>query len=118
MIPIEGVLDHYEVIYDIDRETNQKVRCPFHDDSVASASVNLGMGLFNCYGCEVAGDAIRLLQLRERLGFGEAKQLAQELARGCDREVSRGSDRGDSLLPRASGARQNRRGWRSPWART
>lgn len=31
------------------------VRCPFHQDSTASLSVNLEKGTFNCFGCNVNG---------------------------------------------------------------
>ena len=31
------------------------VRCPFHDDSTPSMSINFESGLFNCYGCQSKG---------------------------------------------------------------
>lgn len=117
MIPIEGVLDFYGVEYDDAKSGNQKVLCPFHDDTVASASVNLDLGLFNCYGCPVAGDAIELLMDQEGLDFLEAKRRAEELAGDADRPLSRRPDPGNTFLPSKSGARGNRRGWRSPWGR-
>ena len=40
--------------------TWQAIRCPFHNDTVASASVNRQTGKFNCHGCDVGGDIIDL----------------------------------------------------------
>ena len=36
--------------------------CPFHEDSTPSLFVNLEKGVFNCFGCGEAGDAIQFLQ--------------------------------------------------------
>jgi DNA primase len=44
------------------------VRCPFHGDSQASASVNVGRGRFNCHGCNVSGDALDIVQEVKGLG--------------------------------------------------
>lgn len=116
-LEIEPVLEKYGVEYRGDRRGNQQVRCPFHDDRRASASVNLDEGVFNCFTCSVGGDAIELLMSQEGLTFGEAKRIAEELAGESGREVSRGSRRDDSLLPRRSGHRPGRRQWVSPWSR-
>lgn len=116
-IPIEGVLFKYGIDFDPNRGGNQKVKCVFHEDTVASASVNLTKGLFNCYGCGVAGDAITLVMLKEGLDYRRAVAIAESLAGEFDGPVSRSVDAGGLLLPRRSGTRQNRRGWRSPWGR-
>ena len=118
MIPIEGVLDKYEVEFNPDRENNQKVKCPFHEDTHASASVNLGEGVFKCFGCEASGDAIALLMTQEGMEFREAKRVAQELADRAGTSVSRSSDTGGGFLPRRSGHRPGRRSWVSPWGRS
>ena len=117
MIPIEGVLDKYEVDYNPDRDGNQQVKCPFHPDSHASASVNLSEGLFNCFGCEIKGDAITLLMVNEKVEFSEAKRVAQELANGASSSVSRRAHAGGGFLPRSKGHRPGGRKWVSPWGR-
>jgi DNA primase len=119
MIPIEGVLDKYGVEYNDSIEGNQKVLCPFHDDSIASASVNLELGLFRCFGSQGCpeGDAIRILELREGLEFLEAKRLAEELAGGSRAALPRRPNSTGTFLPRKSGSGKERGGWRSPWAR-
>lgn len=116
MIPIEGVLDKYDVEYNPDKDGNQQVLCPFHPDTRASASVNLGEGLFKCFGCEVKGDAITLLMVHDGMEFREAKRVAQELANRSGAEVSRRPNAGGGFLPRGSRSRQGRRKWVSPWA--
>jgi DNA primase len=88
-LAIEAVLDKYGCDYDPGKGGNQQVKCPFHEDTHASASVNLDKGLFNCYGCAVAGDGIELLMDQEGLEFLEAKRLAEELAGQDGRQVPR-----------------------------
>lgn len=111
------ILDRLGVEYDPDKTTNQKVKCPVHDDEVASASVNLDEGLINCFGCDLRGDAITLIMETEGLEFVEAKRLVESLAGETSPSVQRGSDTGGSYLPKRSGSRPGRRRWVSPWGR-
>ena len=55
-------------------------RCPFHDDQTASLSVNSEERLWNCFGCDAGGDALRFLQLKEKLDFPKALERLRELA--------------------------------------
>jgi DNA primase len=57
---------------------NWLCRCPFHEDREASLSINPGKRLWNCFGCEAGGDAIRFLQLKENLDFGQACERLRE----------------------------------------
>jgi hypothetical protein len=50
----------------------QPVRCPFHDDRHASASLSLGHQRFNCHACGVRGDAIDLVMEDQRITIKEA----------------------------------------------
>lgn len=117
MIPIEGVLDKYGVEYNPDKDRNQQVRCVFHDDSHASASVNLGSGVFNCFTCSVAGDAIELLMSQEGIEFREAKRQAEELAEshGAPRRDDQQQAGRRGAMP--SRSRPARRNWKSPWSK-
>ena len=36
------------------------IRCPFHGDTRASASVNRQLGKFRCHACDVGGDILDL----------------------------------------------------------
>lgn len=40
-----------------------KVECPFHNESKASLSVNSLEQYFNCFGCNIGGDAIKFVSL-------------------------------------------------------
>ncbi len=46
--------------------------CPFHDDSDPSLSVNPTTNLWNCFGCNKGGDAIRFIELFDKVDFKEA----------------------------------------------
>ena len=59
---------------------NWLCRCPFHADATASLSINPARQLWNCFGCEAGGDAIRFLQLRENLDFEGALERLRGLA--------------------------------------
>ncbi len=48
-------------------------RCPFHDDGkTPSLSVAPERGLWKCFGCGKGGDAIRFLEMHDKLGFRDA----------------------------------------------
>jgi DNA primase len=55
-------------------------RCPFHEDSSASLSVNEQERLWNCFGCSAGGDALRFIQLKEKVEFPKAIERLKELA--------------------------------------
>jgi DNA primase len=68
--------------------------CPFHDEQSPSFYVSPGKGLFHCFGCHEAGDALGLVMKLENLGFTQAvEQLAVrfgiELRGPSDGDVSR-----------------------------
>ena len=54
-----------------------KLKCPFHDDSHASAAVNLKENIFKCHGCQYKGDAYAIIMQKEGVGFREAVTLAK-----------------------------------------
>jgi DNA primase len=52
--------------------------CPFHGEKTPSFHVNKDKGFFHCFGCGVGGDAIKFLELHDKVSFPEAvKLLAQ-----------------------------------------
>jgi DNA primase len=52
--------------------------CPFHGEKTPSFHVNRDKGFFHCFGCNVGGDAIKFIELHEKVGFAEAvRMLAQ-----------------------------------------
>ena len=56
----------------------KKVNCPFHDDSVASATYSTEANAFNCFGCGIKGDGYKIIMEREGVGFREAYIFAEE----------------------------------------
>ena len=46
--------------------------CPFHDDTSPSLSVNAKTNLWQCFGCKAGGDAIRFVELFDKVSFPEA----------------------------------------------
>jgi DNA primase len=56
-----------------------KLKCPFHDDSHASAAVNLKENIFKCHGCQYKGDAYAIIMQKEGVNFREAITLAKRI---------------------------------------
>jgi hypothetical protein len=54
--------------------------CPFHDDSTPSLSVDREKGLYHCFGCGEAGDAITLVRSMKGCEFAEAVRWLTEWA--------------------------------------
>ena len=53
--------------------------CPFHEDDNPSFSVSPDQNLWNCFGCDKGGDAIRFVELIDQVSFKEAvKRLSDE----------------------------------------
>jgi len=53
--------------------------CPFHNEKTPSFSVAPNKGIYKCFGCGKAGDAIQFIMDLEGLSFPEAiKQLAEK----------------------------------------
>ena len=46
--------------------------CPFHQERTPSFTVNRDKGVFHCFGCSTGGDAVKFVQLTQKLSFPEA----------------------------------------------
>ena len=46
--------------------------CPFHVDKNPSLSINTQKNLWQCFGCGVAGDAIRFVEMFDQVDFKQA----------------------------------------------
>ena len=74
--------------------------CPFHGEKTPSFSISPAKGIYKCFGCGKAGDAVRFIMDIEGLGYGEAlRHLAKKY--GIDIQEEEMTD--DQLL------RQNER---------
>ena len=49
--------------------------CPFHNEKSASFNVHRDRGFFHCFGCGVGGDAIKFVELRDKVSFTEAVRI-------------------------------------------
>ncbi len=69
-------------------------RCPWHDDSRPSLSVNPERQSFRCWVCDIGGDVFSFLMRMERIEFREALEL---LAQRAGIPLSRGGGQHDDL---------------------
>jgi len=58
----------------------RKMRCPFHDDSHASAAINFEENRFKCFGCEVKGDVYDLIIYKQGGSYSEALKFAEDIS--------------------------------------
>ncbi len=59
------------------RGVNLLGRCPFHDEKTPSFTVSPNKGIYKCFGCGKAGNAVSFLMEHDSLSFTEAiKRLA------------------------------------------
>ena len=52
-----------------------KALCPFHQEKTPSFHVVPDKQIFKCFGCGAGGDVFKFIQLKEGLGFMEAREL-------------------------------------------
>lgn len=62
--------------------------CPFHNDSHPSLKINPEKGIFKCFACDTAGDALSFIQFYEKVEFVDAlKKAATILGIPLDRYI-------------------------------
>jgi DNA primase len=98
---IVAVLKHYGA--NINRSSGQvNIKCPFHNDSHASASFNTKQNIFNCFACGMQGNSIQIIAKQERCDIREAKSIAEGIT-GESNEQVRGKHLSGGRLPSKSG---------------
>ena len=98
---IVSVLKHYGA--NITRASGQvNVKCPFHNDSHASASFNTRNNIFNCFACGMQGNSIQIIARQERCDIREAKSIAEGITGESHSQV-RGKHLSGGRLPSKSG---------------
>ena len=98
---IVAVLKHYGA--KITRASGQvNIKCPFHNDSHASASFNTRQNIFNCFACGMQGNSIQIIAKQERCDIREAKSIAEGITGQGQQEV-RGKYSSGRRLPSKSG---------------
>lgn len=59
--------------------TSYKGLCPFHDDRTPSFSVSPARGVYKCFSCGKAGNAVRFIMDHEQMSYVDAlKWLARK----------------------------------------
>jgi DNA primase len=98
---IVAVLKHYGA--NINRSSGQvNIKCPFHNDSHASASFNTKQNIFNCFACGMQGNSIQIIAKQERCDIREAKSIAEGIT-GESNEQVRGKHLSGGRLPSKQG---------------
>ena len=96
-----AVLDHYG--FPEPGWGERASRCPVHDESNPSASINRAKGLFNCHACGAGGNAATIVMARESTDYRGAMQFIEGLGvdtRGRPAPVrSSGNRRGGRRVP-------------------
>ena len=83
---IVAVLKHYGA--NINRSSGQvNVKCPFHNDSHASASFNTRQNIFNCFACGMQGNSIQIIAKKEGCDIREAKSIAEGIVGTSSNQV-------------------------------
>jgi DNA primase len=100
---MEQVLEYYAVDYNGSKTGNQSFRCPVHEDSHASASLNLDEGVFHCHACGAGGSGYDLIMAKEGIDFASARQFAENIVGVSGERVRAGAQRASQPVPRGSG---------------
>lgn len=97
---IVTVLEHYGAY--VRRTTGQvTIKCPFHNDSHASASFNTRDNVFNCFACGMNGNSLQIIAKKEGVDLSEARSFAEGITGQSHSEV-RGKYLGSGKLPSKS----------------
>lgn len=115
--PIAPVLAHYGFDGVHEGKGWRAVKCAFHGDITASASVNTIEQVFNCHAAACPrGNAVQIVMQKEGLSYSEALQRTAEILGGCNAPVPEPPGRRSRLAGRTrnrSGVRSVTRTWRS-----
>lgn len=92
-LPIGPILEHYGAnVPDLTPGCRWKpIRCVFHDDQNASASVNYTG--YKCHSCPAHGNAVTLIAWKEKIDYTSAERRAKEILGPGHREVREGAKR-------------------------
>lgn len=104
--PIAKIVEHYGGKLRRDYGSWQKIRCPFHSDSHASAGVCVTDNLFVCHGCGIKGNPFNIIKQHEGVNYREAIKIAETIT-GEGYSTLRGAS---SLGRRVSSAARNKSG--------
>jgi DNA primase len=99
---ISTILEYYGADRVPTRKGWAKMKCPFHEDSHASAAVNLDSNIFRCHGCQMKGDGFSLIKAKEGVEFREAVSIASRILNEVGKVLPQRNTRSGGL-PRRTG---------------
>ena len=76
-VSIVRVIQDHGVALEKEAPDRYRALCPFHLDTTPSFVVTPSKGLFHCFGCEAAGNAIQFVQKKRGVGFAEAMRVVR-----------------------------------------
>lgn len=96
-------MEHYGICDLPEEDRWIKVKCPFHGDSHASATVNPVKNGFKCFACGIQGDTYNIIMQHEGVEFLEAVKRAEEISGISSKSLRKehSSSRRVSSKPRA-----------------
>ena len=97
---ITAILEHYGATVPT-RSGWAKMKCPFHNDSHASAAVNLQDNLFKCHGCQYKGSGYKIIMDKEGVSFREAISIAEGILNQSGQVLPRRTGRGGRVSGRS-----------------
>ena len=90
------------------------MKCVLHDDTQASATVNIDKQRYHCFVCHFDGDVYDVVANKEGLGFKDAIARAEVIANGNRAQVRRTTGSTNGLLPAKSGNNKGSRRYIPP----
>jgi len=90
------------------------VRCVLHEDTQASATVNIDKQRYHCFVCQFDGDVYDVVANKEGLGFKDAITRAEIIANGNRTQVRKSNQSPNGLLPARAGNNKGSRRYVPP----
>jgi len=110
---LASVLDHYGTTVP-NKAGYISIRCVLHEDTQASATVNIDKQRYHCFVCQFDGDVYDVVANKEGLGFKDAIARAEVIANGNRTQVRRPTQSSNGLLPARSGNNKGSRRYVPP----
>lgn len=77
---IERLLEDLSIDYTKIGKDELLTKCPFHDDSTPSFSINKANGLWVCFSCDEAGNLTKFVQLTYHIDYKTAREFLETKA--------------------------------------
>ncbi len=96
---ISAILEHYGATVPT-RRGWFSMKCPFHNDSHASASATTDDNAFCCFACQMKGDGYSIIMQKEGVEFREAITIAEGILNARGEVLPQRSARGRGISRR------------------